>query len=162
VSLNTTPRTWVAGEVVTAAELNTEVRDAFTNLQANWTSYTSTLTAATTNPTGQTYSSAWTRVGTTISVRIQITMAATTGTGAYSVALPATPKASVEQSIHGLILDSGVGNYRDAMRFVGSATATLLVDPTTAGAIMRAASPTVPITFGANDVIAANGVYESV
>lgn len=32
----TTPRTWVVGETVTAAELNVEVRDALNLIQSSW------------------------------------------------------------------------------------------------------------------------------
>lgn len=44
MSLDTTPRTWLAGETVTTTMMNTEIRDAFTGLQAAWTPYTATPT----------------------------------------------------------------------------------------------------------------------
>ena len=52
--LNTTPRTWVTGELLTATLLNVELRDALTNLQAAWTAWTPSpaLTVVSgTNPT---------------------------------------------------------------------------------------------------------------
>ena len=44
MSLNTTAATWVSGSVVTAAQMNTEIRDAVNGLQAAWTAYTPTTT----------------------------------------------------------------------------------------------------------------------
>jgi hypothetical protein len=45
-----TPRTWVVGEVVTAAMLNAEVRDQWTDLISGWTSYTPAWTSTGTAP----------------------------------------------------------------------------------------------------------------
>lgn len=47
MSLLTTPRTWVAGEVVTAGQMNTEIRDAIAGLQAPWDSWSPTFTGLT-------------------------------------------------------------------------------------------------------------------
>ena len=50
--LNTTPRTWAAGEVVTAAMLNAQVRDPLTKIQDTWTDYTCTWSGAATGSAG--------------------------------------------------------------------------------------------------------------
>lgn len=44
------PRTWVVGEVVTAAMQNAEIRDQFNDLIAGGTAFTPSWTATTTNP----------------------------------------------------------------------------------------------------------------
>ena len=46
----TSPRTWVASEVVTAAIMNTHVRDNLKAIGDAWTSFTPTWTGVTTNP----------------------------------------------------------------------------------------------------------------
>jgi hypothetical protein len=94
MSLNTTPRTWAAGEVVTAAEMNTEVRDAITGIQAAWTAYTPTLTATTTSPTlgtGSSATGAYLQIGKLFFVRGVIvfgTSGVVAGSGNYRVSMP--------------------------------------------------------------------------
>ncbi|MFE0699112.1 hypothetical protein [Streptomyces sp. NPDC058872] len=44
------PRTWVVGEVVTAAYMNAEIRDQFNDLISGWTSYTPSWTSTGTAP----------------------------------------------------------------------------------------------------------------
>lgn len=86
----TSPRTWVAGEVVTAALLNTHLRD---NLQAlgdpgAWTAFTPTVTqTAAITLTGN--ASAWKALGKTIYVRFNfgINSAGTAG-AALLITLP--------------------------------------------------------------------------
>lgn len=142
--------------------MNAEIRDAFIGVQAAWTSFTPTLTAATTNPTGQSYTgSAYMRIGKTVHMRAVITLSASTGSGAYSISLPASPIASTEQNLSGIITDTGVGVYACRLRFVGTATAALYCDPTTAGAALRAVSPTAPFTLGTGDIITICGSYET-
>jgi hypothetical protein len=48
--VNYTPRTWVSGEVVTAAEMNAEVKTLATGIQAAYTTIATTWTGTTTNP----------------------------------------------------------------------------------------------------------------
>lgn len=72
MGLNTTPRTWVAGEKPPASTWNTEIRDAFTGIQAAWTSYTPTLTNVTLG-TGGTVQGWYHQIGHTIRFRALIT-----------------------------------------------------------------------------------------
>lgn len=90
----TTPRTWVTGELVTAALLNTHLRD---NLSAAfplgvdaWTTYTPTLTqSATVTKTG-TYAK-YQRAGRWITVQVFLTVTgAGTAANAVLVGLPVT------------------------------------------------------------------------
>jgi hypothetical protein len=67
MSLNTTPATWVAGTTVSAAQMNTEIRDAVTGIQAAWTAYTPTLTGITLGNGNLNFK--FTRTGKTITVR---------------------------------------------------------------------------------------------
>lgn len=109
MSLNTTPRTWVAGEIVTATEMNTEIRDALTGIQAAWASYTPALTAATTNPTlgtGSQQTGAYLQIGKTLLVQGRIGFGASgaaPGSGRYAISLPINVTGSF-----GVILGSGI------------------------------------------------------
>lgn len=86
------PRTWVVGETVTAALMNTEIRDQFSSFFGAWTNYTPTWTAATTNPTlgNGTLIGRYMKVGLTCTAQINLVMGSTTtyGSGNYSWALP--------------------------------------------------------------------------
>jgi hypothetical protein len=95
VSLNTTPRTWTTGEVVTAAYMNTEVRDALAGIQAAWTAYTPTVTADGGTFTTVSASGRYNRTGKTIDFQVSIVMTtAGTATGAVRFTLPVTAHSS--------------------------------------------------------------------
>jgi hypothetical protein len=112
VTLNTTPRTWVAGEVVTAAEMNTEVRDAVTGIQAAWATYTPALTASGSNPTlgtGSSVNGSYNQIGKTIIGEADIifgTAGFAAGTGVYEISMPVAPISGSTGT--GIIAGSGV------------------------------------------------------
>lgn len=86
-----TPRTWVVGEVVTAALLNQEIRDQFNSMFAAWTSYTPTWTSSTNPAIGNgTLAGAYIKWGRTCISMIKLTMGSTTtyGSGGYSFGVP--------------------------------------------------------------------------
>ena len=92
MSLNTTPRTWVGGEVMTAANLNLEVRDAISGTQGAWTTYAPTWTSSTNPSIGNgTLSGRYRRIGKTVDIVVTMAAGSTTtfGAGAYSFSLPA-------------------------------------------------------------------------
>lgn len=92
----TTPSTWVAGAVVTAAQLNTQLRDNMKALGDPWIAYTPTLTASTTNPTlgtGSTASGFYIAAGKLIIGKAKIVFGssgAVAGSGQYRLSLPVT------------------------------------------------------------------------
>lgn len=97
----TSPRTWVTGETVTAALLNTHLRD---NLNAigdpgAWTAYTPTWTASTTNPTlsNGTLVGRYKQIGKTVTAAYELVWGSTTsgGTGGWRFSLPVTPSAAI-------------------------------------------------------------------
>jgi hypothetical protein len=164
MGLNTTPRTGVAGEVVTAAEMNSEVRDAFAGIQAAWTAYTPVLTASTTNPTGQTFSgSAWIRFGSTVIFRAVVSMAATAGTGNYSLTLPVAPRNAGIVLITGSMYDTSASLAVPAFLDVrsGITTSAIRVLPTTAGTYLASATAASPFAVAAGDIFTFDGVYEA-
>jgi hypothetical protein len=88
------PRTWVVGEVVTAALMNQEIRDQINSMLAAWTSYTPTWTAATTNPVlgNGTLVGRYMKIGRTVQYHINLIPGSTTtfGAGGYSFDIPST------------------------------------------------------------------------
>lgn len=153
MALNTTPRTWVTGETVTATEMNTEVRDALTGIQAPWTSFTPTLTAATTSPTlgtGSSQSGGWTRAGKTVEGRAEIvfgTSGVAAGSGLYTLLLPtaalAADVASGAVVGSGVFFDSSAGRFYLYALVLQSSTTARLIEAS-AGTFISNASPVIP------------------
>ncbi|MFF9285387.1 hypothetical protein [Streptomyces griseosporeus] len=86
-----TPRTWVVGEVVSAAVMNQEIRDQFNSFFGAWSSYTPTWTASTNPAIGNgTIVGRYMKIGRTVIGHINITAGSTTtfGSGAYNFSLP--------------------------------------------------------------------------
>lgn len=155
MSLNTTPRTWVAGEVVTAAELNTEVRDALTGIQAAWTAYTPAWTATTTNPAigNGSIVASYMQVGKTVTFEIQLNFGTTTtyGTGTWQLTTPLPVK---------LLGYTAAGAYR-----TGGTAYPIWAELTAAGSTLNGrclASPAAQnwgVLSGTNPATAASGGY---
>ncbi|MEU6098956.1 hypothetical protein [Streptomyces sp. NPDC047079] len=85
------PRTWVVGEVVSAAIMNQEIRDQLNTLLAAWTPYTPTWTASTNPNIGNgTLTGRYMKIGRTVIVHINLTAGSTTtfGSGSYNWSLP--------------------------------------------------------------------------
>lgn len=89
-----TPRTWVVGEVVSAAEMNAEIRDQWNDLIAGWTSFTPAWTSTGTAPSlgNGTILGRHKLVGKMATVTFEQVMGSTTtfGTGNYAWSLPFT------------------------------------------------------------------------
>jgi hypothetical protein len=159
--LNTTPRTWASPEVVTDVELNTEIRDAFTGIQAAWTTYTPAWTSSGTAPAlgNGTITGRYMQVGKTISFEIILTLGSTStvGTLGYFFSLPVT-------ALSGNHIPVGSGNFFDTSAGTDFARTAIrgasgivgLFD--NAGARVGAATPVVPAT---GDIISVNGTYEA-
>lgn len=95
-ALDNAPLSWVAGAVVTAAQLNAEIRDKWQAVQDPWIAYTPVLTAVTTNPvlgTGGSATATYKVVGKVVHYKGQIkfgTSGFSVGSGTYSISLPVT------------------------------------------------------------------------
>ncbi|MBT2439025.1 hypothetical protein J7E93_02590 [Streptomyces sp. ISL-36] len=89
-----TPRTWVVGEFVTAAYMNAEIRDQFTDLIATWVAYVPAWTASSTNPaiSNGTLTGRSKLVGKTCTAIVEMVAGTTTtfGTGTWQFSLPYT------------------------------------------------------------------------
>jgi hypothetical protein len=155
----TDPRTWVAGEVPTAAILNTHIRDNFAVLGDPWTAYTPTWTAATTNPTlgNGTLEGHYVKAGRLVIYRIRLLFGSTTtvGSGAYNFTLPFSGTGH-DPAGQGMARDdSAVSHMPVFSRLSGSAVIDLF---TGAGAVVTAAAP---FTWATNDRISVTGIYEA-
>lgn len=143
----TAPRTWVAGETVTAALLNTHLRDNLLALGQAWTSYTPTLTAATVNPTigatGNVLIGAYRQAGKDVIARFKIKFGTTgpaAGTGQYFVALPVA--ANVTTPVAG-----GNCYLFDSSASGGATPVPYLVDTNRLGFLYPATWPSGALTF---------------
>lgn len=159
MSLNTTPRTWVASELVTAALMNTEVRDALTGLQAAWDTYTPTLTATTTNPTlgNGTALAKYLRIGRTAMFQAAWTFGSTStvGSGSYLMALPVTADAvGFDQTVVVGFFDASAARHYVGKGLINSGGATIVRFHLEGGNALGSATPVVPAT---GDVIYAAG-----
>lgn len=115
MSLLTTPRTWTSGATVTAAQMNTEIRDAFNGVQAAWDTYTPVLTATTTNPTlgtGHTQLGQYIQLGKTVICTGQMNVGTTgfnAGSGIYHWSLPIAADTSIVSRRIGTMTAVGSG-----------------------------------------------------
>ncbi|MFD5033656.1 hypothetical protein ACFWM0_25095 [Streptomyces sp. NPDC058405] len=120
------PRTWLVGEVATAAMFNTEVRDQFASMFDAWTSWTPSWTAATTNPVvgNGTLNGRHMKWGRTCHVNLELTCGSTTtyGSGVWSFSLPFTAAAAVGSRVG--IAHALAGSNRVAGNIIVSASAT--------------------------------------
>lgn len=121
----------MSGEVVTAAEFNAEVRDAFTNLQAGLTAYTPSATNFTVG--NGTIHGRWTRVGKFGFFRLNFQAGSTSSytASAMSISLPTAAHATDSQVL-ALRLASVSGQFNSCAGDINAgASAVLLTAPAT-------------------------------
>lgn len=155
--LNTTPRTWTTGEVVTAAMQNAEIRDPMTAMQAGWTAYTPTIGGLTT--TSGTTTASYNQVGKTIDFKFQFTLGASSSVAGCTVTLPVTATADTSGQVFNAsgYDSSAVATYTLA----GIATSTTVVTLRVPGSPVVAIGATVPFTWATGDIITISGRYEA-
>ncbi|MET9088151.1 hypothetical protein ABZX77_40780 [Streptomyces sp. NPDC004237] len=119
------PRTWVVGEVVTAALMNQEIRDQFNSFFAAWTAYTPVWTSTGTAPAivNGTLTGRYMKVGRTVTCEINLVAGSSTtfGTGNYSWSLPVTA-ASSGMAIVGSSMLLGVDRWNGSIVVSSAAT----------------------------------------
>lgn len=157
-TLNTTPRTWVDGEVETAAILNPEIRDAMTAIQAAWTAYTPTFTGPTS--TSPTIVGKVNRIGKTIDFRASYTFG-TTPTGAgTTVTLPVTAL-DLNWSAGDCYILSGGSKYPLIGIPTSTTVLTLMTWSSVAGGAFAPLTATVPVTPVAGTILIVQGRFEA-
>lgn len=160
----TSPATWVANTILTAAQLNEQVRDNLKAIGDPMTSYTPTWSAITTPPAigNGTITGKYLAAGKFIRFRVTIAMGSTTtyGSGQYTVSLPFAAHGSGIQIVDTLAF--GGTSYFGKGRITAGATAVGLYTPaTTAGDLDRLVTATVPFAFANGDSITVCGTYEA-
>lgn len=110
------PRTWVVGEVVSAALMNQEIRDQFNSMFAAWTNYTPAWTSTGTAPVlnNGTVTGRYMKIGRTVLCYINLTFGSSTtyGSGNYNLSLPFTAASSGVSMV-------GSAHYLGTDRWVG-------------------------------------------
>lgn len=162
----TTPRTWVAGETVTAAMLNAQIRDNLSVISplgdiTALTAYAPALGAVTTAPslgTGGAISGAWLRIGALASGNFSILFgtAPSAGSGSYLVSLPTPAAASQPLGVIGTALITHAGNYTGfEAQLINTTQMAFRVGNTT----NTSWSPTVPAAPASGDTVTGNFAY---
>lgn len=163
----TSPRTWVSSEVVTAAIMNTHVRDNFKAIGDAWTAWGSgaSWTATTTNPAigNGTWDGKVLQTGKLVIFSIQITMGTTTtyGTGNWQLAFPA-PETARRWTFQGVARDeSALASYDLLAERTASGILTVRCDPVTAGNPLRTVTSAIPFAWATTDVLHIAGTLEA-
>lgn len=167
MGLNSTPRTWVPGEVTTAAQLNAEIRDALAGLQAPWDTYTPTWTAATTAPSlgNGSLAGRYRQVGKTVDVLIRLVIGSTTGLGLgnWNFTLPVAAKGGIGSTLHVAAAISGTVN--SFMGFTaelsGASTGTLFYPNQGLTGDWNAITGGAPSGWASGDTLRVFGRYET-
>ena len=146
---------FVAGDVLTAAEVNTylQQRDA-------WTSFTPTLTNVTEgNGTKTAY---YNRIGRIIHWHVIFTLGSTSAiTGSPNVALPVTAARTLQRPTDGMLFVGGFLHACMAYMSSTSVVTLLALDTSTTYGRHTSISATVPGTWTTSDYFACGGTYEA-
>lgn len=163
MSINTTPATWTAGEVVAASKMNSQIRDVATGIQASWSTYTPTWGGTSDPAIGNgVLSGRYMRVGKTITANITIVMGSTTtyGSGTWTLSLPV---ASVFTTT--TYVNLGSVSMRDTSASANSTGVAILANQTTARMVVGSSnafvSTTAPWTWANGDTLSVTLNYEA-
>lgn len=153
------PKTWAAGEIVTAALLNLHIRDQFKAIGDPWAAYTPAWTA-TSNPSlgNGTLIGAFSKAGSRVDFRIELTIGSTTnlGTGAWRFSLPATSQRTTPLPI-GWAYVNAPSTHTGAAILRSSTVISVNL-----AATGSQATPTVPVAWATGDALYITGSYEAV
>lgn len=164
----TTPSTWVSGAILTAAQLNQQLRDNLDAIGGAWTSFTPTMSNGW-SLGNATVTSRYIKAGRLVIFSAHIKMGSTTtfGAGALRVALPATSTAAKGDGwltdIQAFSLDAGVSTYPFWAKQYDTNTLEFYV-MNASGTYLGGASTvtnTVPFTWATNDELWFSGTYEA-
>ncbi|MGW1158421.1 hypothetical protein ACWD5Q_06510 [Streptomyces sp. NPDC002513] len=159
------PRTWVVGEVVSAAIMNQEIRDQLNSFFGAWTVYTPAWTASTTNPVigNGTITGRYMKVGRTVYCHINVTAGSTTtfGSGNYSFSLPF---AAANNNVFMIGNAEVLGSSRWAGHAVigtGATTTSVFMSTSSTNSTLSWMTPAVPETLASGAQIRITLMYES-
>lgn len=154
----TTPRTWVGGEIVTAALLNSHLRDNL-NAIVTPTSYTPTWgNTGTANTLGNgTITGTYLSAGKRVKFQIVLTWGSTTssGSGSWTFTLPATASAFGAQGANTILVDTGTGVHVGKTQNIS----TTVIQPVNQATPVAGVTATAPFTWANTDVFNMEGEY---
>lgn len=159
------PRTWVVGEVVTAAYMNAEIRDQWNDMIAGGAAYAVAWTSTGTAPAlgNGTLTARAKLVGKMCDATIKLTAGTTTtyGTGVWAFSLPYTASSSADFVGRAFAGDSSVGTagYSQGTAFIAGGTTVQAYFGNNGGA--SGASATVPQTWANSDRLWITVRYET-
>lgn len=162
----TTPATFTAGNVLTAAQLNA-VQDNLRAVGSAWTTYTPAWTTSGTAPTlgNGTLAGAYVAAGKLVMVRAVLTFGSTTnpGTGGWSLSLPATAAAGLGRyPVDGLARDDSATEDWLATGVIVGGASTIALRSLNTGTVgkLTNVTPTAPFTWATADSLTVAAVYE--
>ena len=169
-------KTFVSGDVLTAADMNLLAQDgeilnaslntATGQLGGAWSTYTPTLTQSGT-VTATVDRAVWTRIGKTIHFMVALTVTGTgTANNKITVSLPATAASSLRMIPGGgYINDSSVTTNHPGLTFLDSTTVVVLFNSfTTTSSLQYALGGTgsgFTAALASGDTVQVSGTYES-
>jgi hypothetical protein len=161
----TTPSTWVAGAVLTAAQLNAQVRDNMKAIGDPWTSWTPTWTAATSNPVlgNGSKTGGYSAAGKKVDFWVRIVMGSTTtyGTGQWRLDLPVSEEA-YRWTFTGVMIDtSATATYPLFVSRTAASQLSLYRVTAVAGDPLGNVTSTAPFTWANTDELFISGTYEA-
>lgn len=153
----TSPRTWVAAETVTAALMNTHVRDNLKAIGDAWTAYTPTLTTWTLG--NGTITGRYAFYGKTCVGALKLTIGSTTTTaGSVEISLPQTASVGAYQPVgNASCKDTAAANPYNVPAYMTSTTKMGFVMGGTANTAVNATNP---FTWGTGDTLEAFFTFE--
>jgi hypothetical protein len=127
-----------------------------------WISYTPTLTASTTNPTGWTQTGYYMQVGKLVTCKFKLT-AGTAGSGNYRIALPINASVNVADIDAGVIVgyDASPGNFALFNAYIANTAYIQMGYSTTYLGAFVGVSNTGPWTWATGDFIRGTITYEA-
>lgn len=157
----TAARTWGASEVVTATNLNAQLKDFIAGFGAT-TSYTPTIGGTGWVLGNGTLTGNYTKVQKMVFIRVVFTFGSTStaGSGSLSFTLPTTAAGTNHALTHTTLDASPAGRYNGA---AVTTTTTVLpyYTPSAAGGADRTGVAGVPITWASGDTVTISGWYEA-
>lgn len=165
------PRTWVVGEIVTAAMLNAEIRDQIMSMLDAWTPYTPVFGSSGTAPAvgNGVITGRYMKIGRTVQFAVQMVVGTTTtyGSGNLNVSLPvgaATVAGGSPGVIEAAISRSTTPNFAVGRAPIpnGSATTGTIWMPSVVNAgDWDAWTFNTPWTIANGDVVRVYGTYQA-
>ncbi|MFF8953894.1 hypothetical protein ACF09I_34610 [Streptomyces sp. NPDC014940] len=160
-----TPRTWVVGEVVSAALMNQEIRDQWNTVLGAWTTYTPTWTASTTNPVlgNGSLIGRYMKIGRIVLAEIYLNFGSTTtyGAGTYLFSAPATMANSGVEALGTARLSAGSVYIGQCILASGASTMNVTFPQSATPAAGANMTPSAPATLAAGHTLRMTLWYEA-